>query len=203
MVGVAAACGVALGSAIALLLRRERQVQLVALGILSLALAAAFALAGATLPALGELLLGAVAEVVLLAPSARVKLEGEAAPGRGARRAALVLPFAAGGGAAGLLVGAGLASRTQLVARLSSAPSLAEVGHQLVMGAGVAAVIVALLAVTTVAGGAALSQRDPREAAEEQLQLARRRRLEAQRRRQAHREAARAAARAARRRGGP
>jgi hypothetical protein len=195
---------VALGSALALLLRRERPVQLVALGILSAALAVAFALAGATLPALGELLLGAVAEVVLLAPSARAKLDGEAAPadGWGSGWGALVLPVLAGGGAAGLLVGAGLASRSQLVAKLSGQPSLAEVGHQLVMGAGVAVVIVALLAATAVAGGAALIQRDPREAAEEQLQLARRRRLEAQRRRQAHREAARVVARAARRKGG-
>ncbi|MGC1405134.1 MAG: hypothetical protein WA938_00145, partial [Candidatus Dormiibacterota bacterium] len=87
-------------------------------------------------------------------------------------------------------------------AAAASQPTLAQVGHQLVMGAGVAVLALALLAATTVVGGAALIQRDPREAAEEQLRQARTRRLEAQRQRQAQREAARAAARAARRRSG-
>lgn len=204
MLGVAACCGAAVGSSVALLIRRDRSVQVVALGLLSLALAVAFLLAGAALPGLGVLLMGALAEVVLLGPSTRSTPEDHE-PGRGGVPTAWVpiaLSAVAALGALGLLVGAGVASRAELVVGAASKPTLAQVGHQLVMGAGVAVLAVALLAATTVVGGAALIQRDPREAAEEQLRQARSRRLEAQRRRQAQREAARAAARAARRRSG-
>ena len=205
MLGVAACCGVAVGSSVALLIRRDRSVQVVALGLLSLALAVAFLLAGAALPGLGVLLMGALAEVVLLSPSARSTPEAQDS-GRIARPTALVpivLSAVAALAALGLLVAAGVASRAELAAgAVASRPTLAQVGHQLVMGAGVAVLALALLVATTVVGGAALIQRDPREAAEEQLRQARTRRLEAQRRRQAQREAARAAARAARRRSG-
>jgi hypothetical protein len=192
------------GSSVALLIRRDRSVQVVALGLLSLALAVAFLLAGAALPGLGVLLMGALAEVVLLSPSTRATPE-DREPGRAAMPTAWVLialSAVAALAVLGLLVGAGVASRAEFAVRAASQPSLAQVGHQLVMGAGVAVLAVALLAATTVAGGAALIQRDPREAAEEQLRQARSRRLEAQRRRQAQRDAARAAARAARRRSG-
>jgi hypothetical protein len=204
MVGVTVCCGAAVGSSLALLIRRDRAVQLVALGLLSLALAVAFLLAGAALPGLGILLLGALAELVLLSPSTRSTPEAQE-PGLRATSAVwvpIVISALAALGALGLLLGAGLASRAELVTKAASQPTLAAVGHQLVMGAGVAVLSVALLAATTVVGGAALIQRDPREAAEEQLRQARSRRLEAQRRRQAQREAARAAARAARRRSG-
>ncbi|MFZ0994844.1 MAG: hypothetical protein WAO09_02520 [Candidatus Dormiibacterota bacterium] len=204
VLGVAACCGAAVGSSLALLIRRDRSVQIVSLGLLSLALAVAFLLAGAALPGLGVLLLGVLAEVVLLSPSARSTPEANV-PGLPVLETAWI-PIAISAVAAlatlGLLVGAGLASRAELVARAASQPTLAQLGHQLVMGAGVAVLAVALLAAATVVGGAALIQRDPREAAEEQLREARNRRLEAQRRRQAQRGAARAAARAARRRSG-
>ena len=204
MLAVAACCGAAVGSSLALLIRRDRSVQVVSLGLLSLALAVAFLLAGAALPGLGVLLLGGLAEVVLMSPSTRSTAEADR-PRLPAQEPAWV-PIATSAVTAlvalGLLVGAGAASRAELVARALSQPTLAQVGHQLVMGAGVAVLAVALLAATTVVGGAALIQRDPREAAEEQLRQARSRRLEAQRRRQAQREGARAAARAARRRSG-
>ena len=204
MVGVAACCGVAVGASVALLIRRDRSFQLVALGLLSVALAVAFLLAGAPLPALGALLLGALYEVVLIAPSARAQVEVEEPGIRPERRRWGLIGISALAALAtvGVLIGAGLASRADLAGGLAAQPTLAQVGHQLVMGTGIAVLVVALLAATTVVGGAALIQRDPREAAEEQLQQARRRRLDAQRRRQAQREEARAAARAARRRSG-
>ena len=204
MIGVAACCGVAIGSALALLIRRDRSVQLVALGLLSLALALAFLLAGAALPALSALLLGVLAEVVLLSPSARSQTGKEArAPLAEPRRwGSIGLSAAAALATAGVLIGSGLASRAELVVKVAAQPTLAQVGHQLVMGSGVAVLVVGLLAAATVVGGAALIQRDPREAAEEQLQQARQRRLESQRRRQAQREATRVASRAARRRSG-
>ena len=203
MLAVAACCGAAVGSSLALLIRRDRSVQVVSLGLLSLALAVAFLLAGAALPGLGVLLLGGLAEVVLMSPSTRSTAEADR-PRLPAQETAWV-PIATSAVTALValgLLGAGAASRAELVARALSQPTLAQVGHQLVMGAGVAVLAVALLAATTVVGGAALIQRDPREAAEEQLRQARSRRLEAQRRRQAQREGARAAARAARRRRG-
>jgi len=205
VLGVVACCGAAVGSSLALLIRRDRSVQVVSLGVLSLALAVAFLLAGAALPGLGVLLLGVLAEVVLLSPSTRStpEVNGPGLPALKTAWVPIAISALAALAALGLLVGAGVASRAQLAAQAGSQPSLAQVGHQLVMGAGVAVLAVALLAATTVVGGAALIQRDPREAAEEQLRHARSRRLEAQRRRQAQREAARAAARAARRgRGG-
>ncbi len=204
MIGVAACLGVAVGSALGLLIRRERSWQVLALGLLSLALAAAFVLASAPLPALGALLLGALAEVVLLAPSARAQAPAEEDDSQPRSRHWTIIGVAAGTCLAslGVLLGAGFASRDDLISGLTPRPSLAQVGHQLVMGSGVAVLAVALLAAATVVGGAALIQRDPREAAEEQLQQSRRRRLEAQRRRQVQREEARAAARAARRRSG-
>jgi len=202
MVGVAACSGVAVGAALGLLVRRDRPFQLAALGLLSLALAGAFLLAGAPLPALGDLLLGTLAEVVLLAPSARAQVEAEDPGARKEPRhwGAIGISALAALAAVGVLIGAGWASRGELASGLPAQPTLAQIGHQLVMGTGIAVLVVALLAATTVVGGAALIQRDPREAAEEQLQQARRRRLELQRRRQAQREEARAAARAARRR---
>jgi hypothetical protein len=204
VLGVAACCGAAVGSSLALLIRRDRSVQVVSLGLLSLALAVAFLLAGAALPGLGVLLLGVLAEVVLLSPSTRSTPEPDGPDRLIAPRSWLPIGMSALAALAafGLLVGAGVASHSELAARAASSPTLAQVGHQLVMGAGVAVLAVALLAATTVVGGAALIQRDPREAAEEQLRQARSRRLEAQRRRQAQREAARATARAARRRRG-
>ncbi|HVC22695.1 MAG TPA: hypothetical protein VNH82_04625 [Candidatus Dormibacteraeota bacterium] len=204
MIAVAACLGVALGSALGLLIRRERSWQVLALGLLSLALAVAFLLASAPLPALGALLLGALAEVILLAPSARAAVLAEDERGAPEAKHWALIGVAAGASLAviGVLVGAGVASRGALLPAAAVRPSLAQVGHQLVMGSGVAVLAIALLAATAVVGSAALIQRDPREAAEEQLQQARRRRLEAQRRRQAQREEARAAARAARRRSG-
>jgi NAD/NADP transhydrogenase alpha subunit len=149
-------------------------------------------------------LLGVLAEVVLLAPSARAQAQSEASEATPETRHWGAIGLAAVGSLAtfGVLVGAGVASRADLGSAGAGHPSLAQVGHQLVMGTGVALLAVALLVATAVVGGAALIQRDPREAAEEQVQQARRRRLEAQRRRQTQREAARAAARAARRRSG-
>ncbi|HUY55632.1 MAG TPA: hypothetical protein VMV23_10795 [Candidatus Nanopelagicaceae bacterium] len=204
MVGVAACSGIAVGSALGLLLRRDRSFQLLALGLLSLALAAAFALAGAPLPALGALLMGALSEVVLLAPSARTPVEADEPDARAESRHWAVTGISALAALAvvGVLIGVGLASRSALTVSRLTQPGLAQVGHQLVMGTGVAVLVVGLLAATTVVGGAALIQRDPREAAEEQMEQSRRRRLEVQRRRQAQREEARAAARAARRRSG-
>jgi NADH:ubiquinone oxidoreductase subunit 6 (subunit J) len=204
MVGVAAFSGVAVGAALGLLIRRDRTFQLAALGLLSLALAAAFLLAGAPLPALGALLLGAFSGMVLLAPSARAQPEaGEPGTGSEPRHwGSIAISAVAALAAAAVLIGAGVASRAGLAATLASQPTLAQVGRQLVMGSGIAVLAVGLLAATTVVGGAALIQRDPREAAEEQIEQSRRRRLESQRRRQAQREQARAAARAARRRSG-
>ena len=204
MVGVAAFSGVAVGAALGLLLRRDRAFQLAALGMLSVALAAAFVLAGAPLPALGALLMGALAEVVLLAPSARAQVEAQEPGTRGEPQGwvAIGIPAVAAAAVVGVLIGVGVASRGALTIARSVQPTLAQVGHQLVMGTGIAVLVVGLLAATTVVGGAALIQRDPREAAEEQLEQARRRRLDAQRRRQAQREEARVAARAARRRSG-
>jgi hypothetical protein len=204
MIGVAAFLGVAVGAALGLLIRRERPFQLAALGALSVALAGAFVLAGAPLPAVGALLLGALSEVVLLAPSARTQVEAEEPGDRAEPRrwGSIGISAAAALAVVGTLIGAGVASRGVLSVARAAQPTLTQVGHQLVMGSGVAVLVVGLLAATTVVGGAALIQRDPREAAEEQLQKSRRRRLEAQRRRQAQREQARAAARAARRRSG-
>jgi NADH:ubiquinone oxidoreductase subunit 6 (subunit J) len=204
VLGVAACCGAAVGSSLALLIRRDRSVQVLALGVLSLALAVAFLLSGAALPGLGALLVGVLAEVVLLSPATRSSPDPDGSDRRSVRTfwVPIALSALAALAALGLLVGAGVASRAQLAAQTASSPSVAQVGHQLVMGAGVAVLAVALLAATTVVGGAAVIQRDPREAVEEQLRQARSRRLEAQRRRQAQREAARAAARAARRRRG-
>ncbi|MGH7666734.1 MAG: hypothetical protein ACREN1_05420 [Candidatus Dormibacteria bacterium] len=203
MVGVAACCGVALGAALGLLLRRERPFQLLAVGLLSVALAVAFLLSGAALPAIGVLLLGAIASVVLLGPSARAETprSPDEAPIEERGWGPLLLSAAVALAVTGVLIGAGWASRSDLLAGAQAKPSLALVGHQLVMGTGVAVLALVVLAGATVVGGAALIQRDPREAAEEQAEQSRRRRLEAQRRRQAQREAARAAARAARRGG--
>jgi NADH:ubiquinone oxidoreductase subunit 6 (subunit J) len=204
MVGVAACSGIAVGSALGLLIRRDRSFQLLALGLLSLALAAAFVLAGAPLPALGALLMGAFTEVVVLAPAARTPVEADEQDAQAESRHWAVTGVSALAALAvvGVLIGVGVASRSALTVSRVTLPTLAQVGHQLVMGTGVAVLVVGLLAATTVVGGAALIQRDPREAAEEQMEQARRRRLEAQRRRQAQREQARAAARAARRRSG-
>ncbi|HVC40071.1 MAG TPA: hypothetical protein VNH20_08925 [Candidatus Dormibacteraeota bacterium] len=204
MVGIAACGGVAVGAALGLLIRRDRPFQLIAVGLLSLALAAAFTIDGAALPGLAALLLGGFADVVLLGPSARAGSVESDSPAGLRRWGTVGIAAAAAVAAPGVLLGAGWASRLDLggSTALASQPTLAETGHQLVMGTGIAVLAVALLAAITVVGGAALIQRDPREVAEEQLQQSRRGRLEAQRRRQAQREEARAAAREARRRGG-
>ncbi|HEY6538123.1 MAG TPA: hypothetical protein VI138_03675, partial [Candidatus Dormibacteraeota bacterium] len=169
MVAVTACLGVAVGSALALLIRRERAFQLLALGLLSLALASAFLLAGAILPGLGALLLGVIAEVVMLAPSARTRTptEGESEP---AQPQSWWLVGATGLVALavlGVLLGTGVASRVELSWGRYQQPSLGQVGHQLLTGSGVAVLVIGLLAATTVVGGAALLERDPREAAEE------------------------------------
>lgn len=201
MLGVAACCGIAVGAGLGLVIRRDRGFQLLALGLLSLALAVAFLIAGAALPALGALLTGVVAELFLLAPTV-----GEQGPeptplrARGAwHLGAAALAGLAALAAVGVLLGAGFASRGQLLSGLAAAPSVGQVGHQLVMGTGVALLAVAVLAAATVVGGAAISQRDQREAAEERAQQSRGQRMEAQQRRRQQREAARRAARAARR----
>jgi len=203
MIAVVACSGIAVGAGLGLLLRRDRSFQLLALGLLSLALAAAFLFDQAPLPALATLLMGALAEVVLLAPAARPRpvTDDLARPNEPKEWIWIAIPAIAALAAVGVLIGAGVASRTAFSALLSTPPTLAEVGHQLVMGTGIAVLVIGLLAATTVVGGTALLQRDPRELVEEQLEQARRRRLEAQRRRRTQREEARAAARAARRGG--
>ncbi|MGH7612015.1 MAG: hypothetical protein ACREN4_08345 [Candidatus Dormibacteria bacterium] len=195
MVAVAALLGVAFGAGVGLVLRRERAFTLAALAVMAIALALALLLAGAGLPALGMVLLGGVTAVVLLAPATTARIPRPRPGGR----AQVALAVLAGLAGAGVLLGAGVASRSDLGRSGRVAPSLTLVGQHLVMGTGVAALALLLLAAVTVVGAAALAQRDPREAAEEQVEQARARRREAQERRQAAREAARAASRAARR----
>ncbi len=156
MIGVAAFSGIAVGAGLGLLIRRDRYFQLASLGLLSIALAIAFVLAGAPLPGLGALLLGGLAEVVLLAPSARpeVLADDAGAAFEPRRWGWIAISGAAALAVVGVLIGVGVASRSDLAAAAAAThPTLAQVGHQLVMGTGVAVLMVGLLAATTVVGG--------------------------------------------------
>ncbi len=201
MIGIAAAGGVTVGAAITLLVRRERSLQLWALGLMSLALALAILLAGALLPALAVLILGAVAQVAMMSPLSRpFRADREPAPLPPAQlRTSIGIGALAAVVAAGLLVGAGIASRAALGSRPQPAPSLVDVGRHLVLGTGVGVLGLLILAAAVMVGGSTLVGRDRREQAEEQAEAARRRRAAQQQRRAEQREAARAAARAARR----
>ncbi len=203
MIGVAAAGGVALGAAITLVLRRERSLQLGALGLMSLAVAVALLLAGAVLPFLAVLILGVVAEVAMLSPLARPFRSGLAPtqPGPAQLWASIGLAAAAAVVVAALLIASGIASRSAFGAQSRLSPSLADVGRHFLLGAGVGVLGLLVLAAAVMVGASALVERDRRELAEEQAEAIRRRRAAEQQRRAAQREAARAAARAARRGG--
>lgn len=201
MIGIAAAGGVSVGASLVLLVRRERSVQLLALGLMSLALALTLGLAGAPLPGLAVLLLGAVADLVLMSGLSRPFRQGavlaEAEPPQ--RRASAVLAGASALAAVAVLFGAGVAGRSALAGRGARSPSIADVGHHLLIGAGVGVLGVLLLVATVLVGMSTLAARDRRELAEEQSEAVRRRRALEQQRRARQREEARAAARAARR----
>lgn len=201
MIGIAVAGGIAIGAAISLVLRRERLLQLLALGLMSLAVAVALLIAGAALPALAVLLLGTIAEVALLTPLSRPFSAG-AAPARltpAQHRTSIGVAAVAAVAATGLLIAAGIAARSALAGRVATSPSLVVVGRHFLVGAGVGVLGLLILAATVVVGASTLVQRDRREVAEEQAEAVRRRRVAEQERRAAQREAARAAARAARR----
>lgn len=198
MVVVAAAGGVAVAAAVAMLWRRERPVQLAAMGILWLALVVALFFADAALPAIVMLLAGLAAGTVSLAPLTRERgPDDRPAPRTGADLAVVV---ALGVVTLGILVGTGVAGRDALVGGAAS-PSLAAVAHAFLLRTGVPALGVVVLAAAVLTAGTAILRRDSREVQEEQAEAGRRRRLEEQRQRAQRREAAREAARAQRRGG--
>ncbi|MHB1527144.1 MAG: hypothetical protein ACYCZN_12865 [Candidatus Dormibacteria bacterium] len=201
MIGIAAAGGVTVGAAITLLVRRERSLQLLALGLMSLAVAVALLLAGAVLPSLAVLVLGVVAQVAMMSPLSRpFRADHEPAPLPPAPlRTSVGIAALAAVAAFALLVGAGVAGRVALSTRPQLAPSLVDVSRHLLLGTGVGVLGLLILAAAVMVGTSTLVGRDRREQAEEQAEAARRRRTAQQQRRAEQREAARAAARAARR----
>jgi uncharacterized membrane protein len=201
VIGVAALAGVAVGAALVIVLRPPRATQLLGMVLMTLALAAAFVAAGALLPGLGMLLLGALAGPAVLAPLNR-RPSGSNTPEAGFspwRRTMLLLNAALGIAVAALLVGAGIAARSGFHHPTGQAPSLSLVGQHVLLGMGVPVLGLVVLTAATLVGAAALVARDRREMAEDQAEAQRRRRAEEQARRARQRAAARAAARQARR----
>lgn len=196
MVAVAVAGGLAVAAALAMLIRRERAVQLVSMGVVWLALAVAMLISGAALPAIVMVLAGLVAGGISLASITRGQTEDP-----GPRRPVGVASAAVLGVLAlAVLLGAGVAGRDAILGGVA-APSLSAVARAFLLRTGVPALGVVLLAATVVIAGTVILRRDSREAQEEQAELGRRRRVEEQRRRAERREAARAASRAQRRGG--
>jgi hypothetical protein len=201
LIGIAAAGGISVGAALVLLVRRERSVQLPALGLMSLALAIALTLAGAPLPGLAVLLLGVFADLFLVSTLSRPFREG-AVPAVAPQLQHWVSTAVAAVVAAAtlaVLIGIGIAGRSALAGREKQSPSITEVCHRLLVGSGVGALGLLLLVAIVLVGMATLVGRDRRELAEEQSEANRRRRALEQQRRAQQRAEARAAARAARR----
>lgn len=195
MIATAALGGIAVGAGLLVVLRRDRSWQLLAGLVVAVALALAMAVAGAALPAIGLLLLGGAGGALVLAPIAGDPPAGD----QGGARARIALEAAVALCVVALLLGAGVAARASFEGRGRPTPSLMEVGHQVLLGAGVPMLGLVLLAATVLIGTTALVGRDRREAAEDQAEAQRRRRLAEQQRRNRQRAAAREAARQARR----
>ncbi len=199
MIAVAVLGGVAIGAEILVVVRRERPFQLLACLVAALAVALALAVAGAVVPAVGMVVLGGMAGVLVLMPlnqERRPDLQPEA---RSGSRVSLSLEVGAALGVVALLLGAGFAARSSFHHPTGQAPSLSAVGHQIVLGVGVSVLGLIVLAATLLVGATALIARDRREVAEDQAEAQRRRRAAEQERRARQRAAARAAARQARR----
>ncbi len=197
MIGVAVAGGVAVGSALAFLLRPQRSLQLAALLLMSLAAGVAMATAGALIPGIVVVLVGGIGTTALLSPLSRSATAGDRRD-RAARRASTIYAGVAGLGVFALLLGVGIATRSAFSAA-PPGPSPAQVGSAFLLGAGIPALGAVVLLATVLVTAVVLIQRDRREALEEQAEAARRRRIAQQRRRAEQREAARAAARVQRR----
>lgn len=196
MVAVAVAGGLAVAAALAMLIRRERAVQLVSMGVVWLALAVAMLISGADLPAIVMVLAGLIAGGVSLVSITRERTDDPAPRSWGGVASAAILGVLA----LAILLGDGVAGRDAILGGVA-APSLGAVARAFLLRTGVPALGVALLAATVVTAGTVILRRDTREAQEEQAELGRRRRIEEQRRRAERREAARAASRAQRRGG--
>ena len=201
MIGVAVLIGIAVGAALLIVLRPPRPTKVLALALMTVALAAAFALAGALLPGLGMLLLGALAGPAVLAPLNRRQALPTTPAGASSTWRGVVLGADAvlAVAVAALLVATGIAARSGFRHPEGQAPSLSLVGQHVLLGMGVPVLGLVVLTAATMVGAAALVARDQREVAEDQAEAQRRRRAEEQARRARQRAAARAAARQARR----
>ncbi|MGA9775315.1 MAG: hypothetical protein WBU92_05280, partial [Candidatus Dormiibacterota bacterium] len=186
MIGVAVAGGVAVGSALAFLLRPQRSLQLAALLLMSLAAGVAMATAGAVIPGIVVVLVGGIGTTALLSPLSQIATSGDRRD-RAARRVSTIYAGVAGLGVFALLLGVGIATRSAFSAA-SSGPSPAQVGSAFLLGAGIPALGAVVLLATVLVTAVVLIQRDRREALEEQAEAARRRRIAQQRRRAEQRE---------------
>ena len=202
MIAVAVLGGIALGAAVLLMLRRERITQLMALGLVAVALTVAFGVVGAPLPALGMLLMGGLSTALLLWPVSSDQPRPATAEGSSQQliTGTVAVEAAVAVASVAVLIVLGISARSDFHHSPAELPSIALVGRHILLGTGVSVLGLLVLTATLMVGMTALVKRDRRELAEDQAEATRRRRAAEQRRRARQREAAREAARQARRR---
>jgi len=202
MIAVAVLGGIALGAAVLLMLRRERITQLMALGLVAVALTVAVGVVGAPLPALGMLLMGGLSTALLLWPvsSDLPKPATAEGPSQQLITGTVAVEAAVAVASFAVLIVLGISARSDFHHSPAELPSIALVGRHILLGTGVSVLGLLVLTAALMVGMTALVKRDRRELAEDQAEATRRRRAAEQRRRARQREAAREAARQARRR---